>query len=264
MTAAGLHQGLDARQRAMLQEMGITLFALPAAPAGVGPARPQAPAAQAPAPAPAAATPRSQSRHTAAASPTAPAPAMPAEAVRPQAPQPSAPAQPTLLLAPPVAPYATASGAAPAPQPGGWLVLLECAEPANPLAGDAGRLLDNMLRALRLHERADTRVAALLAPRPQDAGPDAGAVPLAQVLEQSRPQMVLLLGLGAARAVLGSRAPLAHLRAGAHTLAGGVPAVVSHDPAFLLHAPESKAAAWADLCHALARSKGHAGPGPVP
>ena len=64
--------------------------------------------------------------------------------------------------------------------------------------------------------------------------------------------MVLVLGLGAARVVLGSREPLGRLRASAHQLADGTPAVVSYDPAYLLRAPEAKAAAWIDLCRALA------------
>ncbi len=65
--------------------------------------------------------------------------------------------------------------------------------------------------------------------------------------------MVLVLGLPAARAVLGSREPLGRLRATAHQLPDGTPAVVTYDPAYLLRAPEAKAAAWADLCRALAR-----------
>ncbi len=64
--------------------------------------------------------------------------------------------------------------------------------------------------------------------------------------------MVLVLGLGAARVVLGSREPLGRLRASAHQLADGTPAVVSYDPAYLLRAPEAKAAASIDLCRALA------------
>ncbi|GAD23361.1 uracil-DNA glycosylase [Acidovorax sp. MR-S7] len=35
----------------------------------------------------------------------------------------------------------------------------------------------------------------------------------------------------------------------------GIPVVVSHDPAYLLRAPDAKAAAWADLCRALALAR---------
>ena len=75
---------------------------------------------------------------------------------------------------------------------------------------------------------------------------------LPATLATLRPAMVLLLGLGAARVVLDSREPLGRLRAGVHRLGDGTPAVVSYDPAYLLRAPDAKAAAWADLCRALA------------
>ena len=55
----------------------------------------------------------------------------------------------------------------------------------------------------------------------------------------------------AARAALGRTEPLGRLRAGPHVLAG-CPAVVTYDPAFLLRSQDNKAAAWADLCRALA------------
>ena len=63
--------------------------------------------------------------------------------------------------------------------------------------------------------------------------------------------MVLLLGLLPARVALGRADPLGALRAGAHQI-GSAPAVVSYAPDFLLRSQASKAAAWADLCHALA------------
>ena len=61
----------------------------------------------------------------------------------------------------------------------------------------------------------------------------------------------LVLGHVAARAALGRTEPLGRLRAGPHALAG-CPAVVTYDPAFLLRSQDNKAAAWADLCRALA------------
>ena len=267
---------LDRRQRAMLQEMGIALPVLPArqappadtgahgagappatpddarAGARVGAAAPPEPSmplesapgaglAQAPSAAPAASAPLSASNPLAA-------PALPAA--------PAACSAQAVLLAPPVLPYAAAGaeGDAAAGETG-WLVLLECAQPDDPMAGDAGRLLDNMLRALGLHRQPATRVAGLMPPGAPGADV---AVPLAQALAQSRPRMVLLLGLGAARAVLGDGEPLARLRAGVHQLQDGTPAAVSHDPAYLLRAPQAKAAAWHDLCHALARERAQA------
>ena len=159
-----------------------------------------------------------------------------------------------LLLRPPMAQYPQADPATTPPALGaGWLVLLESPTPLEPLAGDSGRLLDNMLRAMRLHHHPRCFVATLARPAPGlPAEGDAPAAGLQQALATLRPSMVLVLGLGAARAVLGSREPLGRLRASVHPLADGTPAVVSYDPAYLLRAPEAKAAAWADLCRALA------------
>ena len=235
---------LDARQRAMLQEMGVTVWAAP-------PARP--------APEPAPAQPAAV-RAEAAAPPPMPA-AAPAPARRP-APEPAARAAPAaagvppggLLLGAPQALYPQADPAATPPELGAaWLVVLESPTPGEPLAGEVGRLLDNMLRAMGLHRHPRAFVATLGRPAPglpaEGVEPAAG---LQQALATLRPAMVLVLGLAAARAVLGSREPLGRLRAATHQLADGTPAVVSYDPAYLLRAPEAKAAAWADLCRALA------------
>ncbi len=239
---------LDPRQRAMLQEMGIRLF-LPAAPPPLPSARP----AQAGAAAPPAAAPPPPAPPPVAASRPAPSAAAPAPA--PGEAGTCAPA----WLAPALAPYADGAAPVPPAERIRWLVLLECAHPAAPLEGEAGRLLDNMLRAAGLHRHPDTRIAALLRPSDTASAPDAApppGAPLPEALAQLQPDVVLLLGLGTARAVLGSRAPLARLRADTHRLPHGTPAVVSHDPAYLLRAAEAKADAWADLCRALVLARG--------
>lgn len=244
---------LDTRQRAMLQEMGVTVWAPP-------PARPLPPRVAAPAQAEAEAAIASAAAPTPVlhAQPTPAAPRQPAHAAAPAAPasEPrTAGAAPTgLLLRAPVALYPQADPQAVPPELGaGWLVVLESPTPAEPLAGDSGRLLDNMLRAMRLHRHPRTFVATLNRHAPgltaEGLEPAAG---LQQALQTLRPSLVLVLGLGAARVVLGSREPLGRLRATAHHLPDGTPAVVSYDPAYLLRAPDAKAAAWADLCRALA------------
>ena len=264
---------LDPRQRAMLQEMGIAVWApvarevppssapataLPAAAAMAAPAAPitaraaEPPAAPGGMPKPAAVP---TAAHTPAAAPAGAGVAS------------AAAATPSLVLHPPVAVYPSADPAGtPAELGAGWLVVLESATPAEPLAGDAGKLLDNMLRAMRLHRHPRTRVATLERPQPGSSSAASGAEPaaaLAHALATARPAMVLLLGLGAARAVLGSREPLGRLRAGVHQITAPdgtpVPAVVSYDPAYLLRAPDAKAAAWADLCRALALVRSAAG-----
>lgn len=237
---------LDARQRAMLQEMGITVWA--PAPA---PAMPPAAAPVPPEPAASPAAPRTPVHAGATPTQAAPEPAPPPLAPTP----PSAP-----LLHAPQALYPQADPAATPPELGPcWLIVVESATPHQPLSGDAGQLLDNMLRAMRLHRHPRAFVAPVA--RAAAGLPDEGAPPLPgpQVLETLRPAMVLALGLGAARAVLGSREPLGRLRAAVHRLADGtpdgIPVVVSHDPAYLLRAPDAKAAAWADLCRALALAR---------
>ena len=142
-----------------------------------------------------------------------------------------------------------------------WLVLAEAgrasADPASdPFQGDAGRLLDNMLRAGRLHRAG----VALLAPlmregregRPADAGPELGDFQqsLAALIAGVQPDVVLVMGRLAAQALLPSGEPLGKLRGQAHRL-HGVRAVVTYDAPYLLRSPLDKAKAWDDLCLAI-------------
>ena len=255
---------LDARQRAMLQEMGVTVWtraetpapqtpnptppavatvaAPTATPQQVAPtmAQPLAPAAQ-PGPAPA------------AKAPAAPAPVAPAPSVGL-----GASAAPVLRLHAPQLLYPTADPAqTPAGLGAGWLIVTEGIAAADPLGGDAGKLLDNMLRAMQLHRHPRVFVTALERPAPGARTAEGAAAPadvaaaLAEVVTTLQPALVLVLGHVAARAALGRTEPLGRLRAVPHTVAGR-PAVVTYDPAFLLRSQDAKAATWADLCRALA------------
>ncbi len=261
---------LDARQRAMLQEMGVTVWApaeapTPAANPVTEPARGQRTATGPAAPPLAVAAADARTRRPpprTARERTAPAGGAPA--APPPAPQ-GGSAAPALILHAAQALYPTADPAqTPAGLGAGWLVVAESLSPTAPLTGEAGRLLDNMLRAMRLHQHPRVFLAAL--ERPQ-AGTAAGAGGLAgagdmasagdmsaalgEMVATLRPAMVLVLGHVAARAALARTEPLGRLRAGPHQLAG-CPAIVTYDPAFLLRSQGYKAAAWADLCHALA------------
>lgn len=238
---------LDARQRALLQEMGLTLW-LPAPAvaaemvAAPSLARSSPPAPLAPAPAPA----------------SVPRPAAPVRAPAPTPAPAPAPAQPVLaheaqaggaaLFAPAVPLFgAVAPGQRPA-----WLIVTECAQVDAPLAGDAGMLLHAMLHSLGLHRQADVWLAPLCAPGAPWA---AAAPPLCsahELLQQSQPRLVLALGLPAARALLGGQEPLAALRSRLQRTADGTVVAVSYAPAYLLRTPQAKAAAWADWCHAHA------------
>lgn len=237
----------------MLQEMGVTVWG--PSPAQDAIAQPPATASAAPAPVAAAAMapPRAQPQ---APSP-APAERPPAHTTSRSAPPAPAPvttgtAAPALRLHPAQALYPTADPAqTPAGLGRGWLIVAESVTPTEPLGGDAGRLLDNMLRAMQLHRHPRVFLAALERSAPgTEAGADIPAT-LADAVAQLQPAMVLVLGHVAARAALGRTEPLGRLRAGPHVLAG-CPAVVTYDPAFLLRSQDNKAAAWADLCRALA------------
>lgn len=255
----------------MLQEMGVTVWAPAQAvapeavtattPAAAPPTRAvEARVAPAPSASPA---PAAVPTASAAPAPRPPTPATPPAARAPAA-QPSGSANtptaggaatPALRLHPPQPLYPTADPAkTPAELGSGWLIVTESVNAAEPLQGDAGRLLDNMLRAMRLHQHPRVFVAALERTLPgMDAGDtgEAIAATLAHAVQSLQPAMVLVLGHVAARAALGRTEPLGRLRAGPHELAG-CPAVVTYDPAFLLRSQDVKAAAWADLCHALA------------
>jgi len=232
---------LDDRQRAMLREMGVQVWQPRAVPAAAAEAAPVAEVAAEPAAPPVAATP-------------APAPAAPA--VAPRRPVPAPVAAPTAAAAAePAAQIAVLRGdwqalfppGADDPQAPVWLVLVDGPTP-DPRDGDAGRLLDAMLRALGLHRGAQVWAASV--GRAGDAGlPLADA--LAQALAARRPAMVLALGRLAAQAALGRTEPLGKLRGAVHAV-GGVPLVASYEPGYLLRAQDDKARAWEDLCRARA------------
>ncbi|MBU0746840.1 MAG: hypothetical protein KKB08_09100 [Gammaproteobacteria bacterium] len=252
---------LDARQRAMLQEMGVTMWGPPETVAAA-PLAPNQPAANPPRSSMPVAPPASAPRPDAPVATGSAATAAPVRtnrtpqttAATPVSVSASASAAPALKLHPTQALY---PGADPAQTPtelgAGWLIVTESLTPADPLGGDAGRLLDNMLRAMQLHRHPRVFLAALertAAPGTEAQGADIAAT-LADTVATLRPAMVLVLGHVAARAALGRTEPLGRLRAGPHQLAG-CPAVVTYDPAFLLRSQDNKAAAWADLCRALA------------
>jgi DNA polymerase len=140
-----------------------------------------------------------------------------------------------------------------------WLVLMESPasalqEPFKPFDGDAGKLLDNMLRAAHLHTAGSAMLAPLV--RANNAGGSGGdlTAELADVLANAHADVVLVMGRLAAQAVLQSAEPLATLRGQVHHLHGAktaISTIVTLDPAYLLRNPLDKAKAWDDLCLAI-------------
>jgi DNA polymerase len=138
-----------------------------------------------------------------------------------------------------------------------------------PLAGDTGKLLDNMLFAVERSRANDVYVTNLVKCRPVSAkGGD--RAPTAEEAAACRPYLerelaltgagaVLTLGQIAANGLLGKplSEPLAAARGTVHELRG-VPLVATLHPGELLRRGSDKALAWADLCRARLA---HAGPG---
>lgn len=138
-----------------------------------------------------------------------------------------------------------------------------------PLAGDPGTLLANMLAAVQLSRDENVYVTNLIKCRPASAS-GGDRAPTAEEAAACRPFLkrelalcgagtVLTLGQIAANALLGKplQEPLAGSRGSVHQL-NGVPLVATLHPGELLRRGADKALAWADLC--LAKS-GDAGPG---
>ena len=136
-----------------------------------------------------------------------------------------------------------------------------------PFVGPAGKLLDNMLRALGLARGANTYIANIVKCRPvgadgRDCPPAANEVAaclpyLARQIDLIQPDMIVALGKTAAVSLLGLPADtsLTSLRGKAHSY-GGRPLVVTYHPAYLLRQPADKAKSWRDLCQAMSLFNG--------
>ena len=133
-----------------------------------------------------------------------------------------------------------------------WLILLESPPSAlqesfKPFDGDAGKLLDNMLRAAKLHTAGSAMLAPLV--RGQGTGGDL-AGELTEIFASAKADVVLVMGRLAAQAVLQSSEPLGKLRGQIHHL-HSAKTIITIDPAYLLRNPLDKAKAWDDLCLAI-------------
>ncbi|HSC65212.1 MAG TPA: hypothetical protein VLD35_16330 [Caldimonas sp.] len=224
------------RQRAMLREMGITLWTPEETPA----AQPAVVVATPP--------PTAAARAGAAAAQTGAVPAgrgaaaAPASAARAEAP------------APPRgrAPEAVATARLPGLAPADWLIVSEPLDDGDP---QQQQLLDNMLRAIGVALVAPDRerraaFCALSAASGTAAARGADPAALQAAIATVAPRCILAFGRAGAAALLGDDAPLGGLRGRVHAHAG-VPVVVTFSLPFLLRHPAEKAKAWADLCLAV-------------
>lgn len=130
-----------------------------------------------------------------------------------------------------------------------------------PFVGKAGQLLDNMLRAVGLtrsdapaHEQV--YIANVLKCRPpQNRNPEPQEVAqcepyLLRQIALVQPKLILAMGRFAVQSLLKTAEPIGRLRGRVHAVPGmpGVPVVVTYHPAYLLRNPLDKARSWDDLC----------------
>ena len=131
-----------------------------------------------------------------------------------------------------------------------------------PFVGRAGKLLDEMLRAVG-QGRDKVFIANILKCRPpnnRDPKPDEASACrdyLERQIELVRPDIILAVGRIAAQNLLGTDSPVGRLRGKRHAL-GSIPLVVTYHPAYLLRSPTQKRKAWDDLCLARRMLTEHA------
>jgi len=144
-----------------------------------------------------------------------------------------------------------------------------------PFVGQAGKLLDNMLRAIGLSRRAEvvgadavgdapnqTRIGSgvyianvLKCRPPANRNPDPQEVLqcepyLRRQVALLQPRIILAMGRFAVQSLLQSQEPIGKLRGRVHSYQG-VPVIVTYHPAYLLRSLSEKSKAWADLCLAM-------------
>jgi DNA polymerase len=125
-----------------------------------------------------------------------------------------------------------------------------------PFVGQSGRLLDNMLAAIKLQRGNNVYIANVIKCRPPDdrhphVGEIAQCLPyLQRQIALIQPKLIVALGKTAANTLLGQDVPLASLRGTVHDYQG-IPLIVTYHPAYLLRSPLEKAKAWEDLCLAV-------------
>jgi uracil-DNA glycosylase family 4 len=120
-----------------------------------------------------------------------------------------------------------------------------------PFVGRAGKLLDEMLRAVG-RSRDRVFIANILKCRPpnnRDPKAEESAACrgyLQRQIELVEPKIILAVGRIAAQLLLETDEPVGRLRGSRHQL-GDTPLVVTYHPAYLLRSPTQKRKAWDDL-----------------
>lgn len=121
-----------------------------------------------------------------------------------------------------------------------------------PFVGRAGKLLDEMLRAVG-QGRESVFIANILKCRPpnnRDPKPEESTQCrgyLERQIQLVQPKIILAVGRIAAQLLLDTDTPVGRLRGSLHHL-NETPLVVTYHPAYLLRSPSQKRKSWDDLC----------------
>jgi uracil-DNA glycosylase len=122
-----------------------------------------------------------------------------------------------------------------------------------PFVGQAGKLLDNMLRSLDLARGTNVYIANVIKCRPPgNRNPEQDEVARCEPYLQRqvalvKPKLIVALGRFAAQSLLKTEASISSLRGRVHEYEG-VPVIVTYHPAYLLRSLGDKAKSWQDLC----------------
>jgi uracil-DNA glycosylase family 4 len=129
-----------------------------------------------------------------------------------------------------------------------------------PFVGQAGRLLDNMLAAIKMKRGRNVYIANVVKCRPpgnRNPAPEEALAcepHLQRQIELIRPRLIVALGRVAALNLLAREASIASLRGKVHHYRG-TPLIVTYHPAYLLRNLPDKAKAWVDLRFAVETMK---------
>lgn len=122
-----------------------------------------------------------------------------------------------------------------------------------PFVGQAGKLLDSMLRAVSLARGENVYIANVVKCRPPgNRNPEPDEVARCEPYLQRqvalvKPKLIVALGRVAAQNLLKTDASISSLRGRVHRYED-VPVIVTYHPAYLLRSLPDKAKAWLDLC----------------
>jgi uracil-DNA glycosylase len=164
----------------------------------------------------------------------------------------------------------TAPDAQTAPQVD-WLIVGEAPgenedRTGEPFVGQAGQLLDNMLKAMGLSRRENVYIVNVIKCRPPgNRNPEAAEIAqcepyLRRQIELLQPKVILAMGRYAANSLLQMSVPDVHklalgkLRGQVYhydSTGRQVPVIATYHPAYLLRNLPEKAKAWADMCLAI-------------